>query len=136
MFGGGLMVIKGEWFFRYDDGPETGPFCNSMKTEGLERLATLIHNFLPSPFIAMGDSGGEAFRKSVGAIVQTGAVLRLRTTLSLSEGNGSHTWVGVFSDATVALGSGIQINELTQNFSKTESQILNIECRFTIQQGA
>lgn len=128
------LCVKAEWYFQYDDGPIQGPFSNTMTPEGLEKFATLIHA-MPSPYIAMGDSGGEVFRKRVGAIVQSGAVLRFRTTLSLTEGNGTHTWIGVFSDATEEAGSGIQINELTQTFNKTQTQVLNIECRFTLQQG-
>lgn len=129
-----MIAVKGEWYFQYDAGPVQGPFSNTMKSEGLERFATLIKS-LPACCIAMGDSGGEVFRKAVGAVVQSGAILRFRTTLSLSEGNGTHTWIGVFSDATATPGSGIQINELTQTFNKTQTQVLNIECRFTLQQG-
>lgn len=137
MSGGELMngiKIKGEWYFQYDDGPVQGPFSNTMTTAGLERIATLVKG-LPAVYIAMGDSGGEVFRKAVGAVVQSGAILRFRTTLSLTEGNGTHTWIGVFSDATAEAGNGIQINELTQTFNKTQTQVLNVECRFTLQQG-
>jgi hypothetical protein len=128
------LKIKGEWFFQFNVGPVLGPFSKAMTTNGLERFAAKVAG-LDSPFIAMGNSGGEAFRKRVGAVIQTGTVLRFRISLSLSEGNGNHAWIGVFSDATEEIGSGVQINELTQNFSKNNNQVLNVECRFTFQQG-
>lgn len=128
------LKVKGEWFFQYNNGPVLGPFSNAMKTSGLEKFAARVAG-LDSPYIAMGDGDGESFRKAVGAVIQGGAVLRFRSTLSLSEGNGNHTWVGVFSDATAEAGSGVQINELTQSFSKSINQVLNVECRFTFQQG-
>lgn len=131
------LKVTGEWYFQYveDDkeGPWMGPFFNSMTTAGLEKLATMVAS-LPSPFIAMG-AGSEVFRKAVGAVIQSGAVLRFRATLSLSEGNGSHTWIALYSDATSVAGSGTKINQLTQSFSKTSAQVLNAECKFTFQQG-
>lgn len=128
------LKIKGEWYFQYDGGPVLGPFSNAMTAAGFERFAAKVAG-LDSPYVAMGDAGGEVFRKAVGAVIQSGAVLRFRSTLSLSEGNGDHTWIGLFSDATGEASSGTQINELTQNFSKNINQVLNVECRFTFQQG-
>ncbi len=128
------LKIKGEWFFQYNNGPWLGPFSNAMKAAGLEKFAAKVAG-LDAPYIAMGNAGGEVFRKAVGAVMQSGAVLRFRSTLSLSEGNGDHTWIGVFSDATAEVGSGVQINELTQSFSKNINQVLSVECRFTFQQG-
>ena len=108
--GGGVVEwnkCKAEWFFQYNDGPFWGRFLTTMTPEGLEKFATL---FMPCPLhILLYDSGGEVFRKRVGAIVQSGAVLRFRTTLSLTEGNGTHTWIGVFSDATEEQGAEFRL---------------------------
>lgn len=128
------ILVKGEWYFQYDDGPWKGPFSNAMTADGLEKFATMIAS-LPAPYIAMGDGTGELFRKAVAAVVQTDAVLRFRTTLSLTEGNYTYTWIGLFSDATSTSGSGIQINQLSQAFNKAQTQVLSVECKFTMQQG-
>ncbi len=127
-----MVAVKGEWYFQYDDGPVLGPFFNTMTSAGLEMFATLIKN-ISSPYIAMGSGSTEAFRKAVGAIIQSGATLRLRTSLSLSEGNGTHSWIAVFAEATAGAGTGIKINQLNQAFNKTQTQVLNIECRFVLQ---
>lgn len=129
------ISIKGEWFLQYDNGPILGPFNNSMTTAGLEKFAAKIAT-LESPFIAIGNVGGEAFRKAVGAVIQTGASLRFRSFLALSEANGDHTWLALYSDATVNPESGIKINHLDLLFSKSANQVLNIECKITVQQGA
>ena len=127
-----MIAVKGEWYFQYGNGPILGPFSNSMKAAGLELFAALIKG-ISSPYIVMGSGTVEAFRKAVGAIIQSGAILRFRTTLSLSEGNGTHTWVGVFAEATGGAGTGIQVNQLNHTFNKNQTQVLNIECRFVLQ---
>ena len=128
------LSVKAEWYFQYNDGPVTGPFFNAMTAGGLSKFAETLSS-IPSPFIVIGDETGEIFRKRVGAVIQNGAVLRFRSTLSLSEGNGNFTWASVYSDATAISGSGIKLNQLDQGFSKNTSQVLNIECKFTLQQG-
>lgn len=129
------LSIKSTWFLQYDSGPIIGPLYNSMTTAGLEKLAAKIAT-LESPFIAIGDANGEVFRKAVGAVIQTGAILRFRATLALSEANGDHTWLELYSDATTNPESGIKINHLDHLFSKSANQVLNIECKITVQQGA
>lgn len=129
------LRIKAEWYFHYDDGSVMGPFFNAMTAGGLSKFAEVLTT-IPAPFIVIGDGTGELFRKAVGAIIQSGAVLRFRSTLSLSEGNGDFTWASVYSDATAQAGSGIKLNQLDQVFSKNSTQVLNIECKFTLQQGA
>lgn len=129
------LEIKGEWYLQYNDGPVLGPFTNAMTADGLAKFAEKVAG-LNSPFIAGGDAGGETWRTVVGAVIQGSNLLRFRATLSLSEANGDHTYLALYSDATSTLESGIQINELTQNYSKLNTQVLNIECRFTFQQGS
>lgn len=128
------IQIKGEWYFQYDDGPIEGPFLNSMEAAGLTKLAERFAT-LSSPYIAMGDAVGELFRKAVGVVIQSGAICRFRSTLSLSEAVDDYTWIALYSDATASPGSGIKINQLNQVFSKTLQQVLNVECKFTMQQG-
>ena len=134
-----MASIKGEWFMQViePDGFEgqwVGPLPNAMTPEGLERIATLIAG-ISSPYIACGGSGGEAFRKSVASIAQSINVLRFRTSFAPSEGNGNHTYLSLYTDATSVTGSGTQINQLNQSFNKVDGQILNLECKLTIQQG-
>lgn len=134
-----MASIKGEWFIQVIEpdgsaGPWVGPLPNAMTPEGLERIATLIA-WIPSPYIACGGSGGEAFRKSVASIAQSSNVLRFRTSFAPSEGNGDHTYLALYTDATSAPESGTKINHLNQSFNKTYGQILNLECKLTIQQG-
>lgn len=126
--------VKGEWFLQYNNGPWLGPLQNTMTTAGLSRFAQLCSE-LSSPFIAFGSAGGETFRKEVGAVVCTDMVNRFRISLSLSEGNGSHTWLALYADATANPDSGTKMNHLDQVFSKNQNEVLNIECRFTFQQG-
>lgn len=136
------IKIKSIWFLQYqyhnkdstNKGPIIGPLYNSMTNEGLEKLAAKAAE-LEAPYIAIGDTNGETFRKAVGAVIQNGAVLRFRATLNLSEANGDHTWLALHSNATRNSGSGIKINHLDQLFSKAQNQTLNIECRITFQQG-
>lgn len=128
------VMVKGEWFFQRDNGPWVGPLQNAMTADGLAKFAELVGG-LSAPFIAMGDAVGENYRKIVGAIIRDGAVLRLRISLSLSEGNGNHTYLAVYSNATATAESGTKINELAEVFSKNTNEVLNIECRFTMQQG-
>lgn len=106
----------------------------AITTEGLEKIAELIAEF-NAPFIVIGNAGGEAFRKQVGAVIPSGSVVRFRSTLSLSEGNGDHTYLALFSDATAGAGSGVLIGSVEQLFSKGQTQVLNIECKITVQQG-
>ena len=98
-----MIAVKGEWYFQYDNGPGLGPFFNTMTSAGLEMFAALIKS-ISSPYIGDGKwQYLEAFRKAVGAIIQSGATLRFRTSLSLSEGNGTHSWIAVFAEATAGL---------------------------------
>jgi hypothetical protein len=129
------LKIKGEWFLQYNNDPWIGPLPNAMEVGGLSRLAQHTET-LPSCYIAIGAAGGEVFRKAVGAVIRSSNLLRFRSTLSLSEGNGDHTWLELYSDASDTSGSGTKINHLNQNFSKTNVQVLNIECRLTFKQGA
>ena len=134
-----MASIKGEWFMQVIEpdgfeGPWVGPLPNAMTPEGLERIAALIAG-IPSPYIACGGSGGEAFRKSVASIAQSSNVLRFMTSFAPSEGNGDHTYLSLYTDATSVTGSGTQINQLNQSFNKVDGQILNLECKLTIQQG-
>jgi hypothetical protein len=103
--------------------------------EGLEKLAGLISQ-LNAPYIAIGGAGGEVFRKATGAVIVVGNAARFRTTLSLSEGNGNYTYLALFSDATGAVGSGVKIDDAAQVFSKNQTQVLNLECRVTVQEVA
>lgn len=128
------LAVKGEWFFQRNNGPWVGPLKNAMTAAGLAKFAELISG-LSAPYIAMGDGVGENYRKVVGAVIRDSAVVRFRVSLSLSEGNGSHTYLAVYSDATDLAGSGTKINELAEVFSKNTNEVLNIECRFTTQQG-
>jgi len=112
----------------------TTALLNAMTADGLTKLAERFAT-LSSPFVVMGDAGGEIFRKQVGAVIQSGAICRFRVTMGLSEGNDDYTWIALYSDATAAAGSGTKINELTETFSKTALQVLNAECKFTMQQG-
>ena len=106
----------------------------SASTEGLTKIANMIAG-LQSPYIAVGGSGGEVFRKAVGAVIPSGSVIRFRTTLSLTEGNGDHTYLSLFSDATANPGSGVEIGDEGKLFTKHQTQVLNLECRITVQQG-
>ena len=106
----------------------------ALTTEGLTKAAEKVAG-INSPYIAVGNAGGETFRKAVGAVIQTGAVLRFRATLSLSEANGDHTWIALYSDATATPGSGTKIGQINQIFSKTNTQVLNAEYRLAAQQG-
>lgn len=100
--------------------------------EGLEKIAAMIAGF-QSPFISVGDGTGEKFRKSVGAVITSGPVVRFRTSLSLSEGNGDHTFLALLSDAASGSGTGIKIGQVNQLFSKGQTQVLNVECKITVQ---
>ncbi|CCO08281.1 hypothetical protein [Desulforamulus hydrothermalis] len=100
--------------------------------EGLEKIAAMIAG-LQSPFIAIGDGNGEKFRKAVGAVITSGPVVRFRTSLSLSEGNGDHTYLALFSDAASGAGTGVKIGQVDQLFNKGQTQVLNVECKITVQ---
>jgi len=127
------MRIKGEWFLQYDEGKWIGPLLNTMDALGLARLAQHFET-LPACYIAVG-AATEVYRKAVGSVIRSDNLIRFRTVFSPVEGNGSHTWLELFSDATEASGSGTRINHLDQIFSKALGQVLNIECRLTFQQG-
>lgn len=103
----------------------------ALTSEGLEKIAALIGGF-NSPYIGVGDGTGEKFRKQVGAVIPFANIVRFRTTLSLTEGNGDHTFLALFSDATGAIDSGIKIGEVAQLFSKHQTQVLNVECKVTV----
>lgn len=127
------MKVKAEWYFQYDDNEIIGPITNNMTTEGLNKFAEIL-TYIPSPYIIIGDATGEIFRKAVGAVTQSGSILRFRSTLSLSEGNGDFTWASVYSNGTEISESGVKLNQLDQIFSKNNNQVLNIECKFTLAQ--
>jgi hypothetical protein len=106
-----------------------------MDTAGLGKIAELISH-MDAPYIAFGSAGSEAYRKAVNATSLSGAVVRFRATLSLSEGNGDYTYLTLFSNGTSELGSGVEIDSDSQVFTKKSTQVLNVECRITVQEVA
>ena len=133
------LSIKSEWFFEYEDGRIEGPFINSFPPEGLAEIAEGIKTF-SSPYLVVGDDTAEgyalteAFRKPVSVVTRDANVVRFRTQLLTSEGNGDHQKTCIFVKATDSPGTGIMLNMLKQLWSKTAQMILAVECRITAQE--
>jgi hypothetical protein len=132
------MRFKSEWYFEYDDGRVLGPFSNSFPPEGLAEVASALQNF-SSPYLVIGDDTApgyaitEVFRKPVSVVTRDGNVVRFRTQLLSTEGNGDHQKTCVFIKASSTPGTGVMLNMLKQLWSKTDLNILAVECRITIQ---
>lgn len=134
------LRLKSEWYFEHQDGSIEGPFYNSFPPAGLARIAEGI-NGLSSPYLVVGDDTGEgysiteAFRKPVSVITRDANVVRFRTQLLTSEGNGDHQKTCIYVEAADSPGTGIMLNMLRQPWSKTSVMLLAVECRITITDG-
>lgn len=132
------LKIKSEWYFEYEDGSIKGPFFNSFSPEGLAKIAEQIQ-FFSSPYLVVGDDTTEGykitevFRKPVSIVTRDGNVVRFRTQLLTSEGNGDHNKTCIFIEAANSPGTGVMLNLLNQLWSKTNHMILTVECRITVQ---
>jgi len=131
------IELKSEWFFEYDNGLVLGPFLNSFPLEGLARIAEGIKSF-SSPYLVVGDDNDvgfvitEVFRKPVSVVTRDDNVVRFRTQLLTSEGNGDHQKTCIFVEAADSPGTGVMLNMLRQLWSKTSQMILAVECRITV----
>jgi hypothetical protein len=132
------LKIKSEWFFEHEDGSREGPFYNSFTPEGLARIAEAIRS-LSSPYLVIGDDTApgfeitEVFRKPVSVVTRDDNVLRFRTQLLSTEGNGDHQKTCIFVEAADSPGTGVMLNMLRQLWSKTNLMILAVECRITVE---
>lgn len=130
--------VKAEWYFEYEDGSRKGPFFNSFPPEGLAAIAESVQAF-PSPYLVVGDDTAEgyviteAFRKPVSLVTHDANVVRFRTQLLTSEGNGNHQKTCIFIGASNSSGTGTMLNMLRQLWTKTDRMILTVECRITVQ---
>ena len=133
------LKIKSEWFFEYEDGSREGPFYNSFSPEGLAKVAELIQG-VSSPYLVIGDDTApgfvitEVFRKPVSVVTRDDNVVRFRTQLLSTEGNGDHQKTCIFVEAADSPGTGVMLNMLRQLWSKTNLMILTVECRITVQE--
>jgi hypothetical protein len=131
------LKIKSEWFFEYEDGHIEGPFFNSFPPGGLNKVAELIYG-TSSPYLVLGDDTAEGFvitevyRKPVSLVTRDDNVVRFRTQLLTSEGNGDHQKTCIFVEAADSPGTGVMLNMLRQLWSKTNNMILAVECRITV----
>lgn len=131
------LKIKSEWFFEYEDGSIQGPFINSFPPAGLARVAELIHG-TSSPYLVLGDDTAEGFvitevyRKPVSLVTRDDNVVRFRTQLLTSEGNGDHQKSCIYIEAADSAGTGTMLNMLRRLWSKTSNMILAVECRITV----
>lgn len=147
-------AVIAEWLFHYEDvvtGQKwtLGPFENKVVQGGLDNQAALLIGEVSSSTAAthcvIGSSAvvaalndgisnmGEVARKAITSKSRSGAMARLRTFLSTSEGNGNHQCLGLVARGTDMAGSGTLLNRLVQPFSKTSSTNLTIEVRWTNQ---
>jgi hypothetical protein len=132
------LKIKSEWFFEHEDGSREGPFYNSFSPEGLARIAEGIKSF-SSPYLVVGDDTEEGFaitevfRKPVSVVTRDLNVVRFRTQLLTSEGNGDHQKTCIYVEASDTPGTGVMLNMLRQLWSKTNLMILAVECRITVE---
>ena len=132
------LKIKSEWFFEHEDGSREGPFLNSFPPEGLARIAEGIKSF-SSPYLVIGDDTDpgfvitEVFRKPVSVVTRDDNVVRFRTQLLTSEGNGDHQKTCIYVEASDTPGTGVMLNMLRQLWSKTNLMILAVECRITVE---
>lgn len=133
------LKIKSEWYFEYQDGTVKGPFFNDFTPEGLAKVAELIQG-ASSPYLVIGDDTApgftitEVFRKPVSVVTRDNNVVRFRTQLLTSEGNGNHQKTCIFIEASDTPGTGVMLNMLRQLWSKTNLMILAVECRITVQE--
>ena len=133
------LKIKSEWFFEHEDGSREGPFYNSFSPEGLAKVAELIQG-ASSPYLVIGDDTApgftitEVFRKPVSVVSRDDNVVRFRTQLLSTEGNGDHQKTCIFVEASDTPGTGVMLNMLRQLWSKTNLMILAVECRITVQE--
>ena len=131
------LELKSEWFFEYEDGSVKGPFLNSFPPEGLARIAEGIKSF-PSSYLVVGDDVDEGFtiteifRKPVSIVTRDANVVRFRTQLLTSEGNGNHQKTCIYVEGADSPGTGIMLNMLREPWSKTTQMILAVECRITV----
>ena len=132
------LKIKSEWFFEHEDGSREGPFYNSFSPEGLAKIAELLQ-VASSPYLVIGDDTSpgfvitEVFRKPVSVVTRDDNVVRFRTQLLSTEGNGDHQKTCIFIEASDTPGTGVMLNMLRQLWSKTNLMILAVECRITVQ---
>lgn len=132
------MKLKAEWYFEYEDGSRHGPFFNSFPPEGLAKIAERVEMF-SSPYLVVGDDVeegfaiDEVFRKPVSAVTRDANIVRFRTQLLTSEGNGDHQKTCIFIGASNSPGTGTMLNMLRQLWTKTDRMLLTVECRITVQ---
>lgn len=131
--------IKAEWFLIYENGLEEALGPNAIVD--LDYVGSAISG-MATPFLVVGDdeeSGNtitEVFRKAVSNVIQSGGLIRFRTQLLGSEGNGDHKKLSIFRGATEVPGSGTMFNLLRINWSKAAGVILTVECRIIVQEVA
>ena len=132
------IKLKSEWFFEYGDRRIEGPFLNSFSPEGLAKIAELLRG-ASSPYLVIGDDTSpgfvitEVFRKPVSVVTRDDNVVRFRTQLLTSEGNGDHQKTCIYVEASDTPGTGVMLNLLNQLWSKTNMMILAVECRITVE---
>lgn len=132
------LNLKAEWYFEYENGDVRGPFYNSFSPDGLAKVAEALQGF-PSPYLVIGDDTAagyvitEVFRKPVSVVARDGNVVRFRTQLLSTEGNGDHQKTCIYVEASDTPGTGVMLNMLRQLWSKTDLNILAVECRITVQ---
>lgn len=140
------LKLISEWYFEYNGAGiprihrTLGPYYNDFSPEGLARIAQSIQE-LPSPYLVIGDDEDagftitEVFRKPVSVVTQDGNMVRFRTQLLSTEGNGDHEKTCIYVEAADSPGTGIMINMLRELWSKTDKMILAVECRIIVVQG-
>ena len=135
------LNLKAEWYFEYGNGDVRGPFYNSFSPDGLAKVAEGIQNF-SSPYLVIGDDTApgyvitEVFRKPVSVVTRDNNLVRFRTQLLSTEGNGDHQKTCIYVEASDTPGTGVMLNMLRQLWSKTDLNILAVECRITVQEVA
>jgi hypothetical protein len=131
------LRFRSEWYFEYEDGTVEGPFFHDFPPEGLAKVAELISG-VSSPYLVVGDDTvagfviTEAFRKPVSVVTRDGSMVRFRTQLLASEGNGDHQKTCIFVEAADNPGTGTMLNMLRHLWTKTGLMILAVECRITV----
>ena len=132
------LQMTAEWYFEHQDGRVEGPYINDFTPDGLAEVSRAIEEF-PSPYLVVGDDLApgftitEEFRKPVSVVMRDETVVRFRTQLLSTEGNGDHNKTCIFIRATDTPGTGIMLNLLRQLWSKTNKMILAVECRITVE---
>lgn len=130
--------LRAEWYFEYGNGLVKGPFFNDFTPSGLDYVAGLLE-YSSSPYLVLGDDTAagwginEVFRKPVSVVTRDQNMLRFRTQLLSTEGNGDHNKTCIFVEASNSPGTGIMLNMLRQLWSKTNKMILAVECRITVE---